>query len=53
MCKRIVWDSFPQKVTNRLGERWEISLKGAGKTPYSRSGDGRYYGFLSPLVLWS
>mmetsp|Transcript_11861 Transcript_11861/g.43364 ORF Transcript_11861/g.43364 Transcript_11861/m.43364 type:complete len:690 (-) Transcript_11861:81-2150(-) len=22
-------------------ERWEVSLKGAGKTPYSRAGDGR------------
>ena len=26
---------------NRLGERWEIQLKGSGKTPYSRHGDGR------------
>lgn len=23
------------------GERWELQLKGAGKTPYSRNGDGR------------
>ena len=23
------------------GERWELQLKGAGKTPYSRMGDGR------------
>src|SRR5688572_26901738 len=23
------------------GERWELQLKGAGPTPYSRSGDGR------------
>ncbi|KAM6276841.1 protein adenylyltransferase SelO-like isoform 2-T2 [Spheniscus humboldti] len=27
--------------TNRHGERWELQLKGSGKTPYSRSGDGR------------
>ncbi|KAK1172050.1 protein adenylyltransferase SelO-like isoform X1 [Acipenser oxyrinchus oxyrinchus] len=26
---------------NRHGERWEIQLKGSGKTPYSRNGDGR------------
>ncbi|KAI4893936.1 hypothetical protein NFI96_033171 [Prochilodus magdalenae] len=26
---------------NRKGERWELQLKGSGKTPYSRSGDGR------------
>ncbi|XP_046768483.1 protein adenylyltransferase SelO isoform X2 [Gallus gallus] len=27
--------------TNRCGERWELQLKGSGKTPYSRNGDGR------------
>nr|XP_006115344.1 uncharacterized protein LOC102448541 isoform X2 [Pelodiscus sinensis] len=27
--------------TNRFGERWELHLKGSGKTPYSRNGDGR------------
>ncbi|KAK2536464.1 hypothetical protein Q9233_003232 [Columba guinea] len=27
--------------TNRNGERWELQLKGSGKTPYSRNGDGR------------
>uniref|UniRef100_G3WEG1 Selenoprotein O n=1 Tax=Sarcophilus harrisii TaxID=9305 RepID=G3WEG1_SARHA len=27
--------------TNRFGERWELQLKGSGKTPYSRIGDGR------------
>ncbi|XP_019363802.1 PREDICTED: uncharacterized protein LOC109291307 isoform X2 [Gavialis gangeticus] len=27
--------------TNRYGERWELQLKGSGKTPYSRDGDGR------------
>lgn len=26
---------------NSDGERWELQLKGAGKTPYSRDGDGR------------
>ncbi|XP_069815205.1 protein adenylyltransferase SelO-like isoform X2 [Dendropsophus ebraccatus] len=26
---------------NRYGERWELQLKGSGKTPYSRTGDGR------------
>ncbi|XP_075443740.1 protein nucleotidyltransferase YdiU-like isoform X2 [Ascaphus truei] len=26
---------------NRYGERWELQLKGSGRTPYSRSGDGR------------
>lgn len=29
------------EVVNRRGERWEIQLKGAGRTPYSRMGDGR------------
>ncbi len=29
------------EVKNRAGEAWEIQLKGAGATPYSRSGDGR------------
>ncbi|KAG8504703.1 Protein adenylyltransferase SelO, mitochondrial, partial [Galemys pyrenaicus] len=27
--------------TNRQGEKWELQLKGSGKTPYSRDGDGR------------
>nr|XP_033788781.1 protein adenylyltransferase SelO, mitochondrial-like [Geotrypetes seraphini] len=27
--------------TNRYGDRWELQLKGSGKTPYSRDGDGR------------
>ncbi|XP_051872590.1 protein adenylyltransferase SelO-like [Pristis pectinata] len=26
---------------NRRGTRWELQLKGSGKTPYSRDGDGR------------
>ncbi|MCU0834105.1 MAG: YdiU family protein [Chromatiaceae bacterium] len=29
------------EVTNERGERWELQLKGAGLTPYSRDGDGR------------
>jgi uncharacterized protein YdiU (UPF0061 family) len=29
------------EVTNRRGEHWEVQLKGAGPTPYSRRADGR------------
>ncbi|XP_064188578.1 protein adenylyltransferase SelO-like isoform X1 [Anguilla rostrata] len=29
------------EYTNKNGEKWELQLKGSGKTPYSRSGDGR------------
>lgn len=29
------------EITNRRGERWELQLKGSGRTPYSRFGDGR------------
>jgi uncharacterized protein YdiU (UPF0061 family) len=29
------------EVINAAGERWELQLKGAGRTPYSRSADGR------------
>lgn len=29
------------EYVNKRGERWEIQLKGAGKTPYSRFADGR------------
>ncbi|KAK3106186.1 hypothetical protein FSP39_014502 [Pinctada imbricata] len=29
------------EVLNKKGERWEIQLKGSGKTPYSRHADGR------------
>ncbi|MDP2828293.1 MAG: YdiU family protein [Sulfuricellaceae bacterium] len=29
------------EVKNKSGEAWEIQLKGAGVTPYSRQGDGR------------
>ena len=29
------------EVKNKAGQRWELQLKGSGKTPYSRSADGR------------
>lgn len=29
------------EMINAAGERWELQLKGAGPTPYSRSADGR------------
>jgi len=29
------------EIINAKGERWELQLKGAGPTPYSRSADGR------------
>jgi uncharacterized protein YdiU (UPF0061 family) len=29
------------ETINGRGERWELQLKGAGKTPYSRAADGR------------
>ncbi len=29
------------EVVNSTGERWELQLKGAGPTPYSRTADGR------------
>jgi uncharacterized protein YdiU (UPF0061 family) len=29
------------QVRNRRGELWDVQLKGAGRTPYSRFGDGR------------
>ena len=29
------------EAKNRSGERWELHLKGAGQTPFSRDGDGR------------
>lgn len=29
------------EVRNRHGEKWDLHLKGAGQTPYSRQGDGR------------
>lgn len=29
------------EVVGAAGDRWEIQLKGAGRTPYSRMGDGR------------
>ena len=32
---------FKLYLTLSKGNRWELQLKGAGKTPYSRNGDGR------------
>uniref|UniRef100_A0A669BTQ6 Selenoprotein O n=1 Tax=Oreochromis niloticus TaxID=8128 RepID=A0A669BTQ6_ORENI len=32
---------FLGQYSNKKGEVWELQLKGSGKTPYSRSGDGR------------
>jgi Protein adenylyltransferase SelO len=29
------------QMVNRRGERWEVQVKGAGPTPFSRVGDGR------------
>jgi len=29
------------EVVNAAGQRWELQFKGAGKTPYSRTADGR------------
>ena len=29
------------EIINQCGERWELQLKGAGMTPYSRNADGR------------
>jgi len=29
------------EVETEAGDRWELQLKGSGKTPYSRSADGR------------
>jgi serine/tyrosine/threonine adenylyltransferase len=29
------------EIKNRAGERWDVQLKGAGQTPYSRRADGR------------
>ena len=29
------------EIENKKGERWELQLKGSGKTPYSRTADGR------------
>ncbi|KAJ7396137.1 selenoprotein O [Pitangus sulphuratus] len=33
--------AWPALICDRHGERWELQLKGSGKTPYSRNGDGR------------
>eukprot|EP01064_Diplonema_japonicum_P008966 TRINITY_DN16434_c0_g1_i2.p1 TRINITY_DN16434_c0_g1~~TRINITY_DN16434_c0_g1_i2.p1 ORF type:complete len:622 (+),score=128.31 TRINITY_DN16434_c0_g1_i2:1228-3093(+) len=29
------------EITNASGAKWELQIKGGGKTPYSRQGDGR------------
>ena len=29
------------EIVNSKGERWELQFKGSGKTPYSRTADGR------------
>ena len=34
-------DSYLGEIVNSRNERWEVQLKGAGKTPYSRTADGR------------
>ena len=33
--------SYLGEVVGAGGERWELQLKGSGKTPFSRSADGR------------
>ncbi len=38
-CPSQFLDAF--QVLNSQNERWEIQLKGAGPTPYSRTADGR------------
>nr|XP_020139694.1 uncharacterized protein LOC105878114 isoform X3 [Microcebus murinus]XP_020139695.1 uncharacterized protein LOC105878114 isoform X3 [Microcebus murinus] len=35
------WKSPPYWNLHEQGEKWELQLKGSGKTPYSRNGDGR------------
>ena len=39
MC--VFVSSYLGEVVNKMGQRWEVQLKGAGKTPYSRQADGR------------
>lgn len=33
--------SYLGEIINAKNERWELQLKGAGQTPYSRQADGR------------
>lgn len=33
--------AIPPQVVNSKGGRWELQLKGTGRTPYSRRADGR------------
>ncbi|TKC48337.1 hypothetical protein EI555_016292, partial [Monodon monoceros] len=41
--EKIVLGSIPlaHRYGGHQGEKWELQLKGSGKTPYSRNGDGR------------
>ncbi|KAM5282431.1 protein adenylyltransferase SelO-like isoform 2-T2 [Hipposideros larvatus] len=41
--EKIVFGSIPlaHRYGGHQGEKWELQLKGSGKTPYSRNGDGR------------
>uniref|UniRef100_A0ACB8FVX1 Uncharacterized protein n=1 Tax=Sphaerodactylus townsendi TaxID=933632 RepID=A0ACB8FVX1_9SAUR len=36
---KIALGSLP--LAHRFGDNWELQLKGSGRTPYSRNGDGR------------
>ena len=36
-----MFHSYLGELINSEGERWELQLKGSGKTPYSRHADGR------------
>lgn len=41
MTQSIFKKRYLGEVLNSKNERWEIQLKGAGLTPYSRTADGR------------
>jgi len=36
------------EITSTSGERWDVQLKGSGRTPFSRGGDGRAW--LGPVI---
>ena len=38
---RLIKSRYLGEVINKNNERWELQFKGAGKTPYSRTADGR------------
>ena len=40
-CMVMLFPRYLGEVVTKAEERWEIQLKGAGPTPYSRQGDGR------------